>query len=92
MQRGKKPFFYLMLLWSQARVYLQQDQVDLGAPLLPSDLLGPEEKEERTHEDFIDIAFKPCVTLDQPLHLLSRPAFQQLHHQVPVQPGLSAIV
>lgn len=36
-----------MLLGSQTTEYLQPDQVDLGAPLLLSDLLGPEEKEKK---------------------------------------------
>ena len=44
-KKAKKYIFYPMIYWSPTG-YLQQDQVDLGAPLLPSDQLGPEEKEE----------------------------------------------
>lgn len=80
------------VLWCQLTSYLQQDQVDLGAPRLPSDLLGPEEKKEKTCQDFLDITLKPCVTLNQPMHVLYCLVFQHLHHQMPTQSGLSAFV
>lgn len=82
--------FYPVVLWSHINIYLQQDQVDLVAPLRPSDLLGPEEKKEKTHEDFLDIAVK--LGNFQPMHLLLSPAFQHVHHQMPIQQGLSAFV
>lgn len=77
---------FLQPLWCEVKVYLQQDQVDLEAPLLPSDRLGPGEKKETTHEDLLTwpwLDFRLCIW-PTGLHV-------QLHHSMPIQPGLTLL-